>query len=153
MAVAYKDYYETLGVPKTATQKGIKSAYRKLARKWHPDANPDDPKAAEEKFKEIQEANEVLSDAEKRRKYDALGSDWANASRQAEAQRQSRSEQGRTVDFGDLEAEYGSNGFSDFFDSFFSQVGGRRGAATADVPRRGRDIEGSIDVSLRDAYN
>lgn len=152
MAVAYKDYYETLGVPKTATQKDIKAAYRKLARKWHPDANPNDAKAAEEKFKEIQEANEVLSDAEKRRKYDALGSDWANASRQAETQRQRRSEQGRTVDFGDLEAEFSANGFSDFFDSFFSQVG-RRGSATADVPRRGRDIEGSIDVSLRDAYN
>jgi DnaJ-class molecular chaperone len=152
MAVAYKDYYETLGVPKTATEKEIKSAYRKLARKWHPDANPNDAKAAEEKFKEIQEANEVLSDPEKRRKYDALGSDWANASRQADEQRQHRSERGRTVDYGDLEAEFGANGFSDFFDSFFSQVG-RRGSAPADVPRRGRDIEGSIELNLRDAYN
>jgi DnaJ-class molecular chaperone len=152
MPVAYKDYYETLGVPKTATQKDIKSAYRKLARKWHPDANPDDPKTAEEKFKELQEANEVLSDPEKRRKYDALGSDWADASRQADEQRQRRSQQGRTVDFGDLEAEFGGNGFSDFFDSFFSQVG-RRGTGSADVLRRGRDIEGTLELNLRDAYN
>jgi len=152
MAVEYKDYYETLGVPKTATQKEIKSAYRKLARTHHPDANPDDPKAAEEKFKELQEANEVLSDPEKRRKYDALGSDWENAARQAEEQRRHRTQQGRTVDYGDLEAEFGANGFSDFFDSFFSQVG-RRGSAATDAPRRGRNIEGALELSLSDAYN
>ena len=86
----YKDYYTVLGVPKAAAEKDIKSAYRKLARKWHPDANPDNPKAAEEKFKEISEAYEVLGDPEKRRKYDALGSDWQRAAKQAEQQRQYR---------------------------------------------------------------
>ena len=71
----FKDYYATLGVPKTATEKEIKQAFRKLARKHHPDVNPGD-KAAEAKFKEINEANEVLGDPEKRRKYDELGANW-----------------------------------------------------------------------------
>jgi DnaJ-class molecular chaperone len=72
----FKDYYTVLDVPKNAQQKDIKSAYRKLARKWHPDANPNNVKEAEEKFKEISEAYEVLGDAEKRKKYDLLGPDW-----------------------------------------------------------------------------
>jgi DnaJ-class molecular chaperone len=88
--VNYKDYYAVLGVPKNAAAKDIKSAYRKLARKWHPDANPTDTKKAEEKFKEISEAYEVLGDAEKRQKYDALGSDWSRAAQQAEAQNRHR---------------------------------------------------------------
>src|ERR1700730_11738906 len=94
MAVNYKDYYAILGVPKTAAAKDIKSAYRKLARKWHPDANPDNAKAAEEKFKEISEAYEVLGDAEKRRKYDVLGPDWQQAAQQAEQQRRYRTNVG-----------------------------------------------------------
>ena len=77
MAVEYKDYYKILGVPKTATDKEIKAAYRKLARKHHPDVNKNDPKA-EARFKEINEANEVLSDPSKRQRYDALGSDWSS---------------------------------------------------------------------------
>src|ERR1700727_3537224 len=87
MAVNYKDYYAILGVPKTAAAKDIKSAYRKLARKWHPDANPDNAKAAEEKFKDIQEAYEVLGDPEKRSKYDVLGSDWQRAAQESARQR------------------------------------------------------------------
>ena len=83
MPVQFKDYYKILGVSKSATAKEIKSAYRKLARKWHPDANPNNQKEAEEKFKEIQEANEVLSDPEKRSKYDVLGSDWQRAAQNA----------------------------------------------------------------------
>ena len=88
MAVNYKDYYAILGVPKNAAEKDIKSAYRKLARKWHPDANPDNPKEAEEKFKDIQEAYEVLGDPEKRSKYDVLGQRLAaGGARAAQQQR------------------------------------------------------------------
>ena len=94
----YKDYYAILGVPKTAAEKDIKSAYRKLARKWHPDQNPTKQHEAEEKFKDIQEAYEVLGDAEKRKKYDVLGSDWQNAAREAERQRTYRQSAGD--DFG-----------------------------------------------------
>jgi len=141
MAVGYKDYYQVLGVPKAADEKAIKSAYRKLARKWHPDANPDDPKSAEEKFKELQEAYAVLSDPEKRNKYDALGSDWQNAERQADAQRRYRAQrEGATVDFSDLGDLFGrsgggrADGFSDFFDTFFSTVG--RSTTQSAGPRR-----------------
>src|SRR5438552_10127 len=77
MAVKFRDYYESLGVPRSAKEEEIKKAYRKLARKYHPDLNPH-KKQAEEKFKEIQEAYEVLSDADKRRKYDQLGANWKN---------------------------------------------------------------------------
>jgi DnaJ-class molecular chaperone len=155
MAVSYKDYYKILDVPKSATEKEIKAAYRKLARKWHPDANPDDTKGAEERFKELQEAYDVLGDPEKRRKYDALGSDWEQAARQAEAQQRARTGRGATTfrfeDLGDLGGVGGTgDGFSDFFETFFSGVG-RRGTAT-DVPRRGQDLQGSIEITLREAY-
>ncbi len=141
MPVSYKDYYQILGVAKDADEKQIKAAYRKLARKWHPDQNPDNQAAAEEKFKEIQEAYEVLSDPEKRRKYDALGSDWEQAARQAEYEYQYRPRR----DFGEDE------GFSDFFEAFFSGLG-RRTTAPTNVPRRGEDREAAIELSLRDAY-
>ena len=153
----YKDYYQVLGVPKTAAAKDIKSAYRKLARKWHPDANPTKAKEAEEKFKEISEAYEVLGDAEKRSKYDALGSDWSHAAQQAEAQRRYRSAQepAGSSPFGNaaFSNDAGPSGFSDFFDLFFSGVG-RRGAGGASQPfaRRGGDLETSIDITLRDAF-
>ena len=145
----YKDYYQVLGVAKNASEKDIKSAYRRLARKWHPDANPKDPKAAEEKFKEIAEAYEVLGDPEKRKKYDVLGADWQRASQQAEAQRQYRSRQQSEDVFENLGG--GPSGFSDFFDAFFSGVG-RRQAATH-FARRGGDLEASIDLSLAEAYH
>src|ERR1700758_4404724 len=130
MAVNYKDYYAILGVPKNAAEKDIKSAYRKLARKWHPDANPANQHEAEEKFKDIQEAYEVLGDSEKRRKYDALGSDWQRAAREAEQQRNYRAQQGESpFNFGFAQegpgGPGGPSGFSDFFDAFFSGVGGR----------------------------
>src|ERR1700693_3980086 len=121
MPLNYKDYYAVLGVPKTAAEKDIKSAYRKLAKKWHPDANQDKQKEAEEKFKDIQEAYEVLSDPEKRRKYDVLGSDsgnWQRAAQDATRHRQQR--QSATTDFGNGTHFGGGNfgggtGFSDFF--------------------------------------
>jgi DnaJ-class molecular chaperone len=153
--VNYKDYYKTLGVAKTAGEKDIKSAYRKLARKWHPDANLSDQKAAEEKFKEIQEAYEVLGDPEKRRKYDVLGSDWQQASQQAEQQRRYRSAQADAPfnfeGFGGS-AGGGPSGFSDFFDMFFSGIGRRQTAATNPFAQRGNDLETTLDLSLRDAF-
>ncbi len=157
----YKDYYKVLGVSKTAAEKDIKSAYRKLARKWHPDANPTNQKEAEEKFKEISEAYEVLGDAEKRRKYDALGSDWENAERQADAQRRYRSQQAASGAQSDpfAGAQFsngagGPSGFSDFFDSFFSGVGkrGAPGAQRSPYAERGGDLETEIDLTLAEAF-
>ena len=165
----YRDYYQLLGVPKSAAEKDIKSAYRRLARKWHPDANPDNPKEAEEKFKEISEAYEVLGDPEKRRKYDVLGSDWQQAARQAEQQRQYRRHQYTEADFNDFNfggagpgAAGANSGFSDFFDMFFSGIG-KRGAPGAGptgstagatgFPQRGQDLETTIELTLRDAYD
>src|ERR1700722_5522992 len=125
MPVNYKDYYAILGVPKTAAAKDIKSAYRKLGRKWNPDANPDNAKAAEEKFKDIQEAYEVLSDPEKRSKYDVLGSDWQRAAQESARQRTSPGPGaaggfGGASGFGGVNgANFEGSGFSDFFDMFF----------------------------------
>lgn len=155
MPLSYKNYYDILGVPKNAPEKDIKSAYRKLARKWHPDANPDNPRQAEEKFKDIQEAYEVLGDPEKRRKYDVLGSDWQQAAQQAEQQRRYRSAQHGTVfDFGDLggTGAESPSGFSDFFDMFFSGIG-RRQTAGRTFAQRGQDLETTIDLGLRDVFN
>jgi DnaJ-class molecular chaperone len=154
----YKNYYEVLGVPKDAAGKDIKSAYRKLARKWHPDTNPDNPAKAEEKFKEISEAYEVLGDAEKRKKYDALGSDWARASQQAEAERRYRSEQSSSHDpfaGGGGFATDGNSGFSDFFDAFFSGIGRRpaAGPSRSQFAERGGDLETTIELTLADAYS
>lgn len=160
----YKDYYQLLGVPKTAAEKDIKSAYRKLARKWHPDANPNNPKEAEERFKEISEAYEVLGDPEKRKKYDVLGSDWQRAARQAEQQRQYRSRYNEQdfsgFDFGGRgasgghDAGAGPSGFSDFFDMFFSGVGRRQTTqTTTGFPQRGQDLETTIELGLRDVYD
>jgi len=146
----FKDYYSVLGVPKTAAEKDIKSAYRKLARKWHPDANPNNPKEAEEKFKEISEAYEVLGDPEKRKKYDVLGPNWQQAAQQAEQQRRYRA--GAGGEEFDFETEGGGpSGFSDFFDMFFSGIG-RRQTRSQNMARRGQDLETTIDLDLRDAY-
>jgi DnaJ-class molecular chaperone len=153
----YKDYYAVLGVPKGAAEKDIKSAYRKLARKWHPDANPENTKAAEEKFKEISEAYEVLGDPEKRKKYDALGSDWQRAARQAEQQREYRrtyNENDFTYDFSNSGAAgAGPSGFSDFFDMFFSGIGRRQTAQGTGFSQRGQDLETTIELALRDVYD
>jgi len=159
--VNYKNYYDILGIDKSAAEKDVKSAYRKLARKWHPDANPADPKKAEETFKNIQEAYEVLGDSEKRRKYDALGSDWQRAAREAEQQRNHRAAQQNAA-----YANYGgfntagaggardASGFSDFFDMFFQGIG-KRGAAgpTNFTAERGGDLETTIDLNLHEAYD
>ncbi|MBV8197439.1 MAG: J domain-containing protein [Candidatus Eremiobacteraeota bacterium] len=147
----YKDYYAILGVAKNAPEKDIKSAYRKLARKWHPDANPKNPKEAEEKFKEISEAYEVLGDPEKRKKYDVLGPNWQQAAQQAEQQRRYRT----TVDGHEFDFDFGeggASGFSDFFDMFFSGVGRRQTTQRAGIARRGQDLETTIELGLRDVF-
>jgi DnaJ-class molecular chaperone len=153
----YKDYYQILGVPKNAAEKDIKSTYRKLAKKWHPDANPNNQKEAEEKFKEIQEAYEVLGDSDKRRKYDMLGSNWQEAANQAEQQRRYRNAQSDAFqyDFSDFGGAGGAgpSGFSDFFDMFFSGVGRRSTAQSTGFSQRGQDLETTIELSLRDVYD
>lgn len=162
----FKDYYSTLGVAKAATEKEIKQAFRKLARKHHPDVNPGD-KAAESKFKEINEANEVLSDPDKRRKYDELGSNW-RAYEQGGAGAQGAWNAGaaggaggfRTMTPDEMNAMFGEGDpFSDFFHTFFGgatgeqQEEGRRGRGRARGARQGRDLEQEIELSLHDAFH
>jgi len=119
MAIKYKDYYEILGLKRDASAKEIKNAYRKLARKYHPDVNPDN-KGAEEKFKEINEANEVLGDPGKKTKYDQLGPNW-----QAGTEfRPPPGWEGVNVRMGDFEDFAGRGGFSDFFSTLFGQAQG-----------------------------
>jgi DnaJ-class molecular chaperone len=179
----FKDYYATLGVPKTASDKEIKQAYRKLARKHHPDVNPND-KGAEAKFKEINEANEVLGDPEKRKKYDELGANW----RQYEqAQQQGQPYPGgspfggggfggeggtwtinmggpggaRTMSEDEMRDMFGGGGgedpFSDFFRTFFGGggPGGGEGRGRARAPRsqKGRDVESEAELTLEEAYH
>jgi molecular chaperone DnaJ len=159
MPVQYKDYYKTLGVAKSATTKEIKSAYRKLARQWHPDVNPTRKKEAEEKFKEISEAYEVLSDGEKRKTYDTLGSDWQQRARAQQQQQQQYYSSGGNgpggvhFDFEDL----GDSGFSEFFQTFFGGLG-RSGASAGPAASRrsrgmrGADVEYELPLTLREAY-
>jgi DnaJ-class molecular chaperone len=149
MAVKFQDYYEVLGVPRTATADDIKKAYRKLARKYHPDVNPGD-NGAEEKFKQVGEAYAVLSDPEKRKRYDQLGENWKAG---ADFTPPPGWEGGRVeyADFGDLfGAGRGSGGFSDFFETLFGSRGGRR--AGAGFAMRGQDVEAAIELSLEEAH-
>src|ERR1051325_383517 len=135
MAVKFKDYYEVLGVKRDATEDQIRQAYRKLARKFHPDVNPGD-KSAEDKFKELNEANEVLSDAEKRKRYDQLGANWKEGAEFTPPPGWG----GRVnVDYEDLGNIFGGGGggaFSDFFESLFG--GGRSTAGQGNQQRRRR---------------
>lgn len=141
MSIEFKDYYVTLGVSREATAAEIKKAFRKLARLHHPDVAKD-KKSAEAKFKELNEANEVLSDPEKRKKYDALGAAWDNP----QAGRSRRPGNGGSGDYGQ-EFNFGGTGFSDFFEQYFSS-GSRPGPATRS--RKGGDIEGDILVTLEE---
>jgi curved DNA-binding protein len=146
--MAFVDYYKTLGVEKNATEEEIKKAYRKLARKFHPDLNPNDTEA-NKKFQQINEANEVLSDPEKRKKYDAYGEHWQHAEHYEEA-KQSRS-QASSHDWQEYTYSGGDEGdFSDFFESLF---GGARGRGKSKQAKfRGNDFNASLQLSLRDAY-
>src|SRR6185295_12437126 len=146
MPVKFRDYYEILGVARTAKDDEIKKAYRKLARKYHPDLNPNN-KQSEEKFKEIQEAYEVLSDADKRRKYDQLGANWKNGADFTPPPNWGGPGGGfqGTVNMEDLfgrgrASESGGSSFSDFFEALFGGMGGMGGmggggAAGADTGR------------------
>ncbi|MEO6721058.1 MAG: J domain-containing protein [Ferruginibacter sp.] len=139
------DYYQVLGVSKNASEDEIKKAYRKMARKLHPDLNPND-KEAHKKFQQVNEANEVLSDPEKRKKYDQYGKDWEHAD-QFEKQRQSRSytNQG-SQSFGD---DAGDDSFSSFFESMFGDSGRR----SRQTKFRGQDYNSELRLSLLSAAN
>ena len=143
----YIDYYKILGIDKTATQEEIKKAYRKQARKHHPDLNPND-KNAKSNFQQINEANEVLSDPEKRKKYDQYGKDWQHAEQFEKAQQNQKQSSGsfRKEDSGtQFEGD-----FSDFFETLF---GGRAGAGgTRHVKYRGEDFNAELHLNLTDAY-
>ncbi len=162
----FKDYYTTLGVSKSASQAEIKKAYRKLALKYHPDRTKGD-KAAEGKFKEINEANEVLSDPEKRKKYDQLGKNW-NQYQQQGAQggfdwsqyANTGTGGGQTYysfegDVGDL---FGSSGYSDFFETLFGQSGigsfggSRKKSGRKSTVIKGQDYEAELQITLEEAY-
>lgn len=157
----FRDYYQTLGLGKTASSKEVKQAYRKLARKFHPDVNPGD-KSAESRFKEINEAYEVLGDAEKRKKYDELGANWRLYEQGGQPGGDVRwnpaaGQAGggfRTINEDELRDMFGGeNPFSDFFQAFFG--GGRTAERRSRTPRSrnrsGRDIEEVIDLSLEEA--
>ena len=173
----YKDYYETLGVSKSASEKEIKKAYRKLAQKHHPDKNPNN-KAAEEKFKDLNEAYEVLSDADKRQKYDQLGSQWRQYERAGGNAQDFWGQYGaaggqpggrtytQSVTQEDLERMFGSgfgsrgmggdSGFSDFFETLFGRGGPTSGydrAGSQPRARRGRDMEHTVQVTLEEAFH
>ena len=155
----YKDYYKILGVSKSATEKEIKSAYRKLAQKYHPDRNPGNPKA-EDKFKEINEAHEVLGDPQKRAKYDQLGSSYAQWERAGRpgggfdfGQWTSGRSGGTRVEYRDLNDLFGGGGFSDFFTSLFGGGFGEPATRTSTRRVRGADMEQPVEVSLEEAYH
>jgi len=160
----YKDYYNVLGVDKLASQQDIKKAYRKLARKLHPDVNPGD-KGAEARFKEINEAYEVLSDQEKRKTYDELGSSYQQWQRTGGDPRgfdwkqwTARGGQpggGRVqVEYGDLSDLFGTGGdSSDFFQTIFGNAGGFGAFEQGPRTRRGRDLEQPVEITLEEAYH
>ena len=162
MASEFKDYYRVLGVTPKATEEEIKQAFRKLARKYHPDVAKD-KKTAEEKFKEVNEANEVLSDPESRQKYDQLGEDWKTGGERRPTPGRGGHPSSRASEggggAGDFQFE--GTGFSDFFEQFFGGRAGRAGRAPGGPvfdqdgdgtgtagPQRGQDVEGDILISL-----
>lgn len=165
MAVQFKDYYEVLGVARSASEDDIRKAFRKLAREYHPDVAKD-KKTAEDKFKEINEAYEVLSDPEKRKKYDELGANWKQGAEfrpppgwgEGGQRRRRRSSGGQGPSAEDYDFHFGGTGFSDFFEQFFSGAGqGTRGGfrntggfSEDEFAARGNDLEADIMVTLEE---
>ncbi|SFA85967.1 DnaJ C-terminal domain-containing protein [Algoriphagus aquimarinus] len=150
--MAFIDYYSVLGIDKSASEADIKKAYRKQARKYHPDVNPDD-KNAELKFTEVNEANEVLSDPEKRKKYDKYGKDWKHADQFEQAGgagRQQRGQGNPGAGFGGQ--SYGGADYSDFFESMFggSDGGFRQGGRSTKF--KGQDFNAQLELDIHDAY-
>jgi curved DNA-binding protein len=161
----YLDYYEILGVPRNADEKAIKKAYRQLARRYHPDVNPDD-EAAADRFKEINEAYQVLSDPQKRARYDQLGPsnfqvyqrtgdatgfDWGRWARNT-GSHQGSSQRGRRTTRIQYEGGTGGGLFSDFFNAIFGE-GGRGAETNVKQPIRGRDVEVEVTITLEEAYH
>jgi len=144
--MAFIDYYKILGIDKGSSNSEIKKAYRKLARKYHPDLNPND-KTAERKFKEVNEANEVLSNPENRKKYDQYGKDWKHAEEFEKARQQQqyqKSGQRRTT------GSYADTDFSDFFESMFGSASSR--TRSGNVKFRGQDYNTELQLDLKDVY-
>ncbi len=165
MPTAYKDYYRILGVERNASEKEIKAAFRRLARKYHPDVNPGD-KSSEEKFKEVSEAHEVLSDKNKRKRYDQFGQYWEQMGSQGPQSGAPPGWDGFVFDFGDYSRGGGArgeridlggeSGFSDFFEMLFGAGRPGGGAATrrtARAPAKGRNVEAELEVSFEDAFS
>ncbi len=154
----YQDYYQLLGVSKTADEKEIKKAYRTLARKYHPDLHPGD-EAAEKKFKAINEAHEVLSDPEKRAQYDQFGSQWKQYQQGGgnpnDFWGQYGRQRGQQINYEDLGSMFGgSGGHSSFFDMLFGQMGGAQGRRGGQARRQApRKQEHTIQISLEEAFN
>jgi curved DNA-binding protein len=141
--MAYTDYYKILGLSKSASEEDIKKAYRKLARKLHPDLNPND-KEAHKKFQQINEANEVLSDPEKRKKYDQYGENWQHAEEFEKARHSTAGQGGRGQAQEDMFSDYGEGQYSDFFEQMF-------GSRAKTARYRGQDYQAELHLSLRDA--
>ncbi|WNB17058.1 J domain-containing protein [Marivirga arenosa] len=147
--MAFIDYYKTLGLSKSATEKEIKAAYRKLARKYHPDVNPDN-KEAEQKFKAINEANEVLSDPEKRKKYDQYGENWKHGEEYEKARQQQRQQQ-QAYSAGGASG-FNEGDFSDFFESMFGG-GASFSQAGRSAKFKGQDYHAELNLNLADVYS
>jgi len=149
----YKDYYKVLGVEKTASQADIKKAYRALAKKYHPDKNKSD-KGAEEKFKDISEAYEVLGDEEKRKQYDQLGSNWRQFQNTGGGQYRRQPGGYSQGEYGDMFGGAGGGGFSDFFEQFFGGGGAAGfGGQRAGRATPGQDYQAEMEISLQEAYD
>ncbi len=148
--MAFIDYYKLLEIDKAASADQVKKAYRKLARKYHPDVNPNDEEA-HKKFQQINEANEVLSDPEKRKKYDAYGENWQHAD-EFERQKQSQSQyqgQGQSGSYSDFGGSFDGGDFSDFFSSMF----GNQGKSRQQAQYKGQDYNAELQLNLRDILN